>query len=546
MDQGLLPVGSHASEKTYLYGGDFGDVPNTKQFCINGLLGPDRVPHPSVIEAAFLQSPVLVQLQERACELYLAMWNRRSHTSLDDVTIAVAVHTDYDSALDLAPLKGSINLAERRISPQSDLLTPLKDLIPALFHGHVSSGDARLGQISEVFLLVTVSSQVSASESFVLSSSTLSHTLLTQAFQSYLYTSSVSRPLPAPGSSTAVKFARANNFSKDIHVQWADDSFAVVSGVTGQITEWVTVSTRRESVKVLTAPIDLCLWRAVTDNDRGGGPLSHETRWKQAGYDKISLQRSKSCKVNASTSANGTVVVKAQWQLLMDSSLFLPYFAKVVPCEAVYTFAGDKSVTIKIQIELPSYFPTLPRFGVRFAMPSSFQHATWFGLGPHECYVDRRASARLGQYSSTVADLHVPYVYPQENGSRLDPRYVCLNDTSTGSSLLIRPIYGKNDTIEKSKVYSWSASPYSLEMLDSTLHEHDLPALMDGNTYVHLDRAMTGVGGYDSWSPNIKEDFLLYPSQCTVFEAQLSPLHFATSNMSLEQVAEDAYHRSHV
>jgi beta-galactosidase len=243
--------------------------------------------------------------------------------------------------------------------------------------------------------------------------------------------------------------------------------------------------------------------------------------------------------------------------------LFLPYFAKVVPCEATYTFSSDKKVNMKLQIELPSYFPTLPRFGIRFAMPSSFSQATWFGLGPHECYVDRQASAYLGRFSSTVSDLHVPYVYPQENGSRLDPRYVCLHDNdssvteSTASGLLIRPVQTNKKDEMNSKLYSWSASHYSLEMLDSCLHEHELPVLADGNTYVHIDRAITGVGGYDSWSPNIKEEYLLYPSQCTVFEAQFCPINFASAAASLpsdgvvggglsgkEQIIEDMYHHS--
>lgn len=517
-----------------------------------------------------------MQLQERGRELCLRVLNRRSHIALDDITISVAVHTDYDSVIDVSSMTGSVTLADKHIIPQSEAFINLIDLLPQLYipNSNVVVGNTDVTSkghlISEVFLLVTISSQNYKKECMIVSTSSLSHSLLTQAFHSYVRQSSSIRKSTSYSvvtksvtskSAHPVKYTHATDFSKDVYIRWHDESYAVVSGVTGQITKWVIISQHRE-INMLTSPVDLCLWRAITDNDRGGGPLSHESRWKQAGYKNISLTKFSSCKVTAtSNNANGSVVVKVQWQLLIDSTLFLPYFAKVVPCEATYTFSSDKMVNMKIQIELPSYFPTVPRFGIRFSMPSSYSRVTWFGFGPHECYIDRQESAYVGRFTDTVLNLHVPYVYPQENGSRLDPRYVCMNNSTTDSSLLILPIHNKSDPSTNTfKLPSWSASTYSLEMLDSCLHEHELPTLVDGNTYVHIDAAMTGVGGYDSWSPNIKEEYLLYPSQCSVLEVRFCPLSFVNSagagagrasesnneGLLREQIIEDTYHRYRV
>ena len=182
----------------------------------------------------------------------------------------------------------------------------------------------------------------------------------------------------------------------------------------------------------------------------------------------------------------------------------------------------------------PSTLPPLPRAGVRFAVPSRFDQAQWLGLGPHEAYDDRRFSPHLGTFSSSVQELHTPYVYPQECGRRADPRWVFLHESygstsevsgddgedddtvgqkrgnnksssgggnasssggsksGSGSSSVLRGIRGMLivpcacPTRDRDVTgWGWSASPYSLEMLEASKHVHELRS--DDKFHVHVD-----------------------------------------------------------
>lgn len=139
MDQGLsLPGGGFA------YGGDFGDLPNTKQFCINGLLGPDRRPHPSALEAAALQSSVQVCLLPLTrngtgsqTELFLSVLNKRSHYDLSDVVITVKLCCDISQS-SFQPQ--SVTLPCKDVQADSNVDVRISDLFPNLVGSFSRSG----------------------------------------------------------------------------------------------------------------------------------------------------------------------------------------------------------------------------------------------------------------------------------------------------------------------------------------------------------------------------------------------------------------------
>ena len=548
VDQGLLPIGvpetaaDQAHPPKYCYGGDFGDVPNTKQFCINGLLGPDRKPHPAAFEAAHLQCPVHVQLLNTAyppkcstykgdlrtpsaprltmswkqfirshlrntslrrfipavpsdkeiqpddSELCLMVINRRNHSKLNDVTLSVSLQCDMSSSLPapspydkaLVSLKTvHIKLDKYQILSQNCALIRIVDIFEELAKefespsgsppsngmflstpssdklSHSGDSQARLSHlvdhdslredlatwgirppqiqgINEVFLSVQVSSSkpfpfetADASYRRVMLKTALIHEDLTRQFKSYIerfgYLNTPVKTV-VPNFNHSVYFERVDRkVSPDdlIRVVWWNSAYVTVSGKTGQIVRWVD-----SNGKVLVdTPLDICTWRAVTDNDRGGGVLSHESRWRIAGYDKLSLTNSKSCKIErCELTADGSVSIRVVWELNGSESIGFSA-SNTVACRGSYTFARDLSVLANITLDLPFYFPTLPRFGLRFAMPKeAAERCCWFGLGPHEAYSDRKTSAYLGHFESSVSDMHTHYVYPQESGSRAEPR----------------------------------------------------------------------------------------------------------------------------
>ena len=107
---------------------------------------------------------------------------------------------------------------------------------------------------------------------------------------------------------------------------------------------------------------------------------------------------------------DGSLVLRMRWTLVPPPSACNG--ARIL-CQAKYTFLPGGGVHVDSSFFAPSTLPPLPRAGVRFAVPSRFDQAQWLGLGPHESYDDRRFSPHLGTFSSSVQDLHTPYVYPQ-------------------------------------------------------------------------------------------------------------------------------------
>jgi beta-galactosidase len=161
---------------------------------------------------------------------------------------------------------------------------------------------------------------------------------------------------------------------------------------------------------------------------------------------------------------------------------------------------------------LPPYpkglFPSLPRVGLSFAIPQEFDEVNFYGRGPHENYADRKASARLSVHSMPVDDLHVPYIFPGECGGRTDTRWIQWRNPfgRTITSSLVSRTRNKTDT---PSYCQFSSSFFSLEELNKGRHDFEL--VEDKAIHVHIDAAHMGVGGDDSWSPTVHEEYLVPP-----------------------------------
>jgi hypothetical protein len=273
---------------------------------------------------------------------------------------------------------------------------------------------------------------------------------------------------------------------------------------------------------------------------------------------------------------DGSLVVKMRWTLVPPKGAAVG--ARIL-CNTTYTFLPSGGVHIDSSFFAPSTLPPLPRAGVDFALPGRFKQARWVGLGPHEAYDDRRFSVYMGTFESSVAALHTPYVYPQENGRRADPRWVYLYDpaaapapsssslpsspssssksglgaetnthttTTTTTGLLILPCAVPTSYRDVTG-WGWSASHYSTRQLEAATHQHHLTnnSTADSTTdritdsthtdsthtdraektvFVHLDSQSMGVGGYDSWSPNVDPSVLIETGEVVATPLLLLPL----------------------
>lgn len=202
---------------------------------------------------------------------------------------------------------------------------------------------------------------------------------------------------------------------------------------------------------------------------------------------------------------------------------------------------------------LPAVLPSglhasLPRVGITVAYrqhqhvdgdtdglsaPSPSVH--WFGRGTHECYRDRKSGALLRVHGPlTVKDLHVPYVFPSESGGRCDVRWMALYEECNGAGTsgmvvcarkndaAVRSVTasatvlgGRGEHIERDSppTMQFSVSPYSVKAFDKAKHDHELKSDGDGTLYLQLDALHMGVGGDDSWSPTVHEEYLVKPGK---------------------------------
>lgn len=193
-----------------------------------------------------------------------------------------------------------------------------------------------------------------------------------------------------------------------------------------------------------------------------------------------------------------------------------------VAVQVTYTISCDHSVSTSWTIDTSRALParlahglhaSLPRVGLATALPAALQQVHWYGCGPHESYCDRKYSAAVRQYSSTVQHMHVPYVFPQESGGRADVRWVALlpaqqqngpaaTGAGVGTGLVLCTAAGGTPV-------QLNVSQYSMKEYYRAAHDYELKA--DGVVHVHMDAAHMGVGGDDSWSPSVHEQYLIPP-----------------------------------
>lgn len=238
--------------------------------------------------------------------------------------------------------------------------------------------------------------------------------------------------------------------------------------------------------EIISDPLQPCFWRVPTDNDEGGGSRGFAGRWRKAGLDRYNA-RVKTLDIKAQD--NGDVVMNVSSDLVFLEERTMEF-------RGSYTFRTDGSIVFSMDINLADGFPPLARVGMQFSMPASFDNIKWYGRGPFESYQDRKESAGVGLWSGSVADQYFPYVMHQENGNKTDVRWIEItDDAETGLKITGAPLMNVN-------VQNYSQEALNLAKPSKKLFRGD-------KTYVNIDLRQMGLGGDDSWSPRVHEEYQL-------------------------------------
>ncbi len=366
----------------YVYGGDFGDFPHDGNFCVDGLVYPDRRPHTGIKEHKAVLKPFVIS--EVTAEGSFRIKNRRYFTSLDDLSLYWSVECDGKIIRD-----GVIN--ELKIAPQRSRKYQL-DL----------EGLNICGICTINFSVRQIKSTPWAPAGFEVGS-----------HQEKIAVA------PRANIDTAVKNAPVKVCENDkaITVKVGETSYKICKtcGLIASITD--------NGKEMITTPITPIVFRAPTDNDR-----RIKSEWYNNGFDRTDVK----CYSVAIESADAnSVTIKAS--LSLGAKLLAPC-AKI---EATYTIDASGEIKIEMNVNVAKDLPTLPRFGVQFEMPEGNEKLEYFGMGPGESYIDLCNSNHLGCFKTTVNENFEPYVRPQENMAHADTEWVAVTGETRHGLLCI-------------------------------------------------------------------------------------------------------------
>ncbi len=470
VDQGLLeelPTG----KKYFAYGGDYGpsDVPSDEDFCLNGLVFPDRSPKPILHEVKsvyqnFKFYPTDIKNRK------LLVKNFNSFTSSSNYDFVYKIIEDGKTVQE-----GLLNL-DKEIKPLSEA----EIIIPNF--------TSELLKNKEYFLNIYVKSK---NKSGLIP---LGHIVASGQLELF-------KPVLATEHALKVSDLKLIELEQNLIIE-GDNFSATFSKGTGNLKSYIY-----KSKELLRTPLSSNFWRVPTNNDRGYGMQYKLKVWRE---------------IHSSEKIENFSFTKAQDKV----SIMVKYSYLNKGCSNSITYVVNKigEIKIKSSFEKKENLPELPRYGMRFQIPTDFQYMNWYGRGPHENYQDRKTSAFVGLYHGKVIDQFVPYIYPQENGYKTEVRWV----TFTNKSGIGIKIYGDIPL-------GIGAAHNSSEDYDPEYrHAYEIPK--KNFIEVCVDKEQMGVGGDNSWGYKPHEEYRLLDNKYN-YSFVIKPI--VLKNVGNGQISED-------
>lgn len=237
--------------------------------------------------------------------------------------------------------------------------------------------------------------------------------------------------------------------------------------------------------ELLSAPVRLNFWRALTDNDRGSRAGSRLGCWRDAGTTPGIYN-------NTKFSIEGYKIIENEKKVVITCGATICTQPES-KASIIYTITS-KGIEVDMQFYPDSSLPEIPEVSMLFELPADFENITYLGNGPHENYIDRNNGVKLGVYNTTVTDMYTDYLKPQECGNRTGVRYATLVGNKKTFTVIAEPIM------------EFNASHYLPLELENAWHKKDLP--QSDRTVVRVIARQQGVGGYDSWGAKCNEKYM--------------------------------------
>ena len=432
-------------KEKYLYGGDFGEEVHDGNFCMDGLVYPDRTPHTGLLEYQNVYRPARVMsFCQKTGELCLE--NYMNYVDLKDYIYLV-----YEVNCDGKLLEKKQFILQESVLPHKkgtillDITVPDSGKCYLKVSYHLKHGTSVMAQGSRM------------------------------GFDEILLKNQDGRNQHATAllETQEQKEAEIQVSETDRFLSIRSDTFFYVYNKLSGLFEQLSV----DGEELLETPMELNIWRAPTDNDR-----KIKQEWIDAGYD-----RSKARAYDTHWEMNGEGI-----RIYSTVSVAAVAIQKILDIEAVWKIYRTGEISVKMHVKKDREFPQLPRFGIRLFLRGEYENLKFYGLGPHESYRDKCRSCSHGLYDTTVEEQHEDYICPQENGSHTDCDYLMLEkENQTVTAVSSRP-------------FSFNVSYYSQEELTRKAHNFELEK--SGSTIVCLDYAQNGIGS-NSCGPELRKEY---------------------------------------
>ena len=427
----------------YAYGGDHGEEIHDGNFCMDGLVYPDRTVHTGLLEYKNVYRPArVISYDKESGELVL-------HNYMDFDDLKDYVKISYELTQDgLVISKGK--LPEVSAAPHSEGKINLKINVP-------ESGKCYLKFIYHLKkeLPLLDEDHILGFDEIEVSQKDAKCQLAEKWFEKTVTDSEL----------------QVSEDDTQIHIKGREFAYTI-DRRTALFTEM-----KFAGREYLNHPMELNIWRAPTDND-----MYIKSEWKKAHYDK------------AYTRAYTTEVVQGKHGVKITShaSVVAETVQKILDVMITWKIEAAGKIDADIAVTKDDEFPDLPRFGVRMFLDKKLSAARYFGMGPQESYCDKHQAASHGLYQANVDDLHEDYIRPQENGSHYDCEHVELNNSRYGI------------VVSAENAFSFNASYYTQEELEKKTHNYELTE--SDSVVFCVDYALNGIGS-NSCGPVVLEQY---------------------------------------
>lgn len=462
-DHGIYKGKTKDGKAIYYYGGDHEEEYHDGNFCMDGLVYPDRRHHTGLLEYKNVHRPVrVINYNQEIGELELR--NEMNFVNLNEyINLFYEVNCDgvivssgkIDYIKEIKPHEtGKINL---QITVPEKGRCFLKVIYKLKNKTEILPKDLETG-FDEIYL------------------KNLDNT--NQTVLKWVTKSNECKSIEE------IKSSNINKISQEDNIYVIEDArFLIIKTETFSYTfNKLTGMFQKLCIKnneLITSPMDVSIWRAPIDND-----IELLPKWKKACYDKNYLR---AYETNYERKDNAIYIHSTL-------SLVAATVQPIIYMEITWSVKTSGMITMEIDATRNMEFPELPRFGLRLFLPKNMDEVSYYGMGPCESYKDKHRASSHGIYSAKVSQMHEDYLKPQENGSHYDCDYVVVKSKDMELKVI------------SFNPFSFNASIYTQEEL--TKKKHNFELVPCGSTVLNLDYAQNGIGS-NSCGPRLLKKYRL-------------------------------------